>query len=165
MTNLTNEFRNFDRLFDVFNRRNIGYDWLPTVFEDLAHNVPSVGFPPYDIEKDNDDKYTLKVALAGYKPDDVDVTLDNNVLTVSSGSQKEQESGVPNFIYKGIAKRSFNISYKLGEHMEVQDAKFDNGLLMIDIVRNIPEEKKPRRIAIQGQIEKPALEAVKDEVA
>jgi molecular chaperone IbpA len=147
-----NELRNMENLFDAFTRRNIGYDWLPSAFEDLAHSVPSVGFPPYDIEKKSENEYNLKMALAGYSPDDVEVVVEKGVLTVSSNRFNSDESAPPTqFVYRGIAKRSFKLSFKLGEHMEVSGANFENGLLSIELVRNVPEEQQARRIPIMGQ--------------
>jgi molecular chaperone IbpA len=169
MTNLTRTQTQFDRAFDALFRRSIGYDYLPDFIENWGTKMPAVGgFPPYDIVKDGENNYTLSIALAGYGPEDVEITLDNNRLFVKTRDDKDtltdagakKESMVEQFLYKGIAKRSFNLSYALGEHMEVKDADFQNGLLSIKIERMIPEELKPRVIPIIGHTQRPALEDV-----
>jgi molecular chaperone IbpA len=162
--NLTNDL---DRAFDHLFRRTIGYDYLPDFMENWGRKVPAMGnFPPYDIQKIEDNRYTLTIALAGYSPQDVEVSVEDERLFVKTREPEKtltdvgttKEHIVDTFIYKGIAKRSFNLSYALGEHMEVKGATFVNGLLTIAIERIVPEEKKPRVIPIISNMEAPALE-------
>lgn len=170
MTNLRNFSTELERVFDVFSQRSIGYEYLPDLFQDWGTKMPGVGgFPPYDIEKTGKNKYALTLALAGYSPKDVEITMEDNRLFVKTRQPEKtltkvgakSESVLENFLYKGIAKRSFNLSYALGEHMNVHDATFENGLLTIHLERIVPEEKKPRMIPIIGHEEIPKLEEVK----
>jgi len=168
MTNLKTLNNELDRIFDHLTSRSVGYDYLPTFLEDFGKKVPAMGnYPPYDIIKESDNKYAIKVALAGYSPSDIDVSVDNDRLFIKTNEPKktltsagaETETIMDTFIYKGIAKRSFNLSYALGEHMNVTNATFENGLLVVNLEREIPEEKKPRQIPIMGKnVEMPAIE-------
>jgi len=167
MTNIKVLSSEFDRLFDHLTRRSVGYDYLPTFLEDFGKKVPAMGnYPPYDIVKDGDNMYAIKVALAGYSPNDVSISVDNDRLFIKTNEPEktltnagaEIDTMMDKFIYKGIAKRSFNLSYALGEHMEVKGATFVNGLLIVNLERQIPEEKKPRVIPIISNTEAPALE-------
>lgn len=155
-----------DRAFDHLFRRTIGYDYLPDFMENWGTKVPAMGnFPPYDIQKVGENQYTLTLALAGYSANDVEIMVEDERLFVKTREPSKTltdagakpEHMVDQFLYKGIAKRSFNLSYALGEHMEVRSADFENGLLTISLERVIPEEKKPRVIPITGHTS-PALE-------
>ena len=166
MTNLTTVQSQFDRAFDALFQRSIGYDYLPAFLEGFGAKMPAMGnFPPYDIIKDGDNTYMLKIALAGYGANDVEITVLNNRLFVKTRNIKKNITGAgapkeyiaEQFLYKGIAKRSFNLSYALGENMTVKSADFQNGLLEIIIERKVPEELKPRVIPILGHNEIPSL--------
>lgn len=173
MTNITTLNSAFgNRIFDTLFRRSIGYDYLPDLIENWTSKSTNIGnFPPYDIEKTGENNYALTLALAGYAPDDIEITTKDNRLFVNSKhEEKTTEEKIAdvddiakrtfdNFLYKGIAKRSFKLSYALGEYMEVHDATFENGLLTVHLERIVPEEKKPRQIPIIGKSNVvPALE-------
>ena len=127
-------------------RSSIGFDQLPALF---AHALKrdETGFPPYNIEKLADDQYRITLAVAGFKEKDLSVETQNGVLTVTG---RAEETTPANFLYRGISGRQFERSFQLAEHVEVRSARLENGLLQIDLERMIPEEMKPRRIAING---------------
>ncbi len=121
----------FDRLFDLVNSAQRGN-------EDT--------FPMYNIERVGDDRYQITLALAGYTADNVTVTAEQNVLTVE-GRKEEQKR---DFLYQGISGRAFKRQFNLADHVQVTGAQFENGLLQIGLLREVPEAKKPRKIEIVG---------------
>ena len=127
-------------------RSTIGFDRL----FDLAETAQRAGednYPPYNIERLGDDRYQISLAVAGFAPDDISVTAEQNVVTVEGTRAEKAER---EFLYRGISTRSFKRQYSLADHVEVKGATFDNGLLKIELVREIPEAMKPRRITISG---------------
>lgn len=111
------------------------------------------GYPPLNIYRTGDNDYTIEMAVAGFSPDDIEITLEGRVLTVATalqGDQKDDANSDKVFLHRGIARRDFRRSYTLAEHMVVRDAQIANGLLSISLSREIPEEAKPRRISIQA---------------
>src|ERR1700743_1107412 len=117
---------------------------------DLSAAAPRVGeesCPPYNIERIDENRFQISVALAGFKPDEVELTVEQNVLTLE-GRKSEKEGKT--FLHCGISARSFKRQFTLADHVEVRGARFENGLLIIDLQREIPEAMKPRRIAING---------------
>jgi molecular chaperone IbpA len=117
-------------------------------------------YPPYNTERLNENSFQISVALAGFKPDEVELTVEQNVLTLE-GRKNDKEGKT--FLHRGISARDFKRQFTLADHVEVRGARFENGLLIIDLQREIPEAMKPRRIAINGatpsnvtQIESPA---------
>lgn len=103
-------------------------------------------YPPYDIVKFNDDEYVVSIAIAGFDKEDVTVTVHNGSLVVKGEAEDLEIDGT--FIHKGIAARKFTRTFALGEYMEVSSAEFKDGMLNINIKRNVPEEKKPKVIEI-----------------
>jgi molecular chaperone IbpA len=125
-------------------RSTIGFDRL----FDLAETAQRAGednYPPYNIERLADDRYQISLAVAGFAPEDIEITAEQNVVTVE-GSQSDKTER--DFLYRGISTRSFRRQFSLAEYVQVKSAAFDNGLLTIELVREIPEAMKPRRIAI-----------------
>jgi molecular chaperone IbpA len=102
-------------------------------------------YPPYNIERANEDHYWISLALAGFKPEEVTITADQNVLTVE-GHKGEKEDH--QYLYQGISARPFRRVFNLADYVEVKGASFEGGLLKIELVREVPEPMKPRRIAI-----------------
>jgi len=136
-----------------FHRATIGFDRM---FEDLNReftNTKSQGYPPYNVIQENDDEYTISLAIAGFSMDDLDITLEKNVLTIEGTSPEVPEG--KNYLHKGIGNRNFRRQFTLAEHIEVEDAELDNGMLHINLVRNVPEAQKPKKISIRevGTIE------------
>jgi len=104
-----------------------------------------LSYPPHNIEQADDDHYRVTMAVAGFKPADIEVVLTENTLTIKSAPEAEDKS---NLIYKGIARRAFERRFQLVDHIKVENAGLADGLLTIKLAREVPEEKKPRRIPI-----------------
>jgi molecular chaperone IbpA len=112
------------------------------------NGMPQAKYPPYNIERVDDNNWDITVAVAGFTPENIDVTLDNGVLKVS-GSRSEEDTTNRDFVYKGIANRDFELNWRLGEHVEVESATCENGLLTVELVKHVPEELKPRKIEVK----------------
>jgi molecular chaperone IbpA len=126
-------------------RSSIGFD---RVFDLLNSNFPlseQSDYPPYNIERLGEDQYRITLAVAGFAPGEVSISIQPNQLVVT-GEKPEKDSG--EFLHRGIAGRPFEQRFSLEDHVEVEGASFENGLLRIDLVRRIPEAMKPRQIAI-----------------
>jgi molecular chaperone IbpA len=128
-------------------RSTIGFDRLLRL-ADTATRFDGTGYPPYNIETTGENAYRLTVAVAGFAPDELDVTVKENELLVSGKSKKDDDSTV--YLHRGIASRAFERRFQLADHIKVNGASLDNGLLHVDLVREVPEEKKPRKIEIAG---------------
>src|ERR1700750_3025509 len=125
-------------------RSTIGFDRLFDLVE-TAQRAGEDNYPPYNIERLADDRYQISLAVAGFSSDEISVTAEQNVVTVE-GNKAEGPEG--EFLYRGISTRSFRRQFNLADYVQVKSAAFDNGLLKIDLVREIPEAMKPRRIAV-----------------
>jgi molecular chaperone IbpA len=132
--------------FAPFYRSSVGFDRLFDLLEQAADTVP--GYPPYNIERTDDTHYRITVAVAGFAEKDLTVEVRDGVLTVA-GKREDQEK--QSYLHQGIAGRAFERRFQLADHVEVRDAKLENGLLHLSLERIVPEEKRPRRIAINGQ--------------
>ena len=126
-------------------RSGIGFDQLTDLLGQAAQVDQTDKYPPYDIEKTGEDVYRLTLALAGWKPDEITLITEPNVLVVA-GQKADPENN--QYLYRGIPNVAFERRFNLADHVEVSGARLQNGLLTIDLVRKVPEEKKPRRIAI-----------------
>lgn len=131
-------------LLNHLNRASIGFDDMFDSLHRFAVN-DSVKYPPHDIIRHSDTSYSVEVAVAGFKEDEIDVTIDNSVLTIR-GAQAEK-SGV-DYLYQGISTRSFTKTINLTPHVVVNGAKLSNGMLIVELEVVIPEELKPRKIPI-----------------
>ncbi len=138
--------RTFD-LSPLF-RTSIGFDRLNRLL-DAARTMDSPSYPPYDIEAVDENSYRITMAVAGFGEDDIEVTAKDDVLLVS-GRIAEPKSGERRYLHRGIANRAFERRFQLADHITVAGAKLANGLLHLELVREVPEELKPRRIAITG---------------
>lgn len=137
--------RTFD--FSPLFRSTVGFDRMPQLLEAAMKGADhSDGYPPYNIEKQGDDKYRISLAVAGFGPDDIDVTAKENTLVVQG--KTSPDSGEKTFLHRGIAGRAFERTFQLADHIRVVAADLENGLLHIDLEREVPEELKPRRIEI-----------------
>ena len=134
-------------------RRSIGFDRLNDLF-DYAMQSDTPNYPPYNIEKTGDHHYRIVVATAGFAEEELMIKLENQVLTILGKPAEERTDNTIEFLHKGIVRRSFKLSLRLDEHIEVQHANYENGLLKIDLQRIIPEEKLPRQIPIGKRIER-----------
>jgi molecular chaperone IbpA len=128
-------------------RSSIGFERMFDLLQNSLDADPD-SYPPYNIEKLDDDHYRIALAVAGYAEDDLSVTAEPNQLTVS-GAHKEN-GDTASFLYRGIAGHSFNRQFNLVDYVVVRSAKLENGLLTIDLKRELPEAMKPRQIAINA---------------
>jgi len=140
-----------DRLdFSPLFRSTIGFDRLARLV-DTATRVDSTApsYPPYNIEKTGEDSYRLTMAVAGFARDEIDITVHENTLIVTGKAQKDEEAG--RYLHQGIARRAFERRFSLADHLKVTGASLDNGLLHVDVVREVPEAMKPRQIPINAK--------------
>lgn len=136
-------------------RSSIGFENLNRLV-DFATRGEADAYPPYNIEKLGEDSYRISMAVAGFSRDELDLTVQDNVLIVVGRANEPGGGQEPQFIHRGIAKRAFERRFQLADTIKVTSAGYDNGLLNIDLVREVPEHKKPRKIAIGD--EQPAIE-------
>ena len=129
-------------------RSIVGFDRMARQIELAQRSQTAANWPPYNIEQTGDDEYRIELAVAGFAQEDLDLELKEGLLTVV-GTRKEAE-GERNFIHRGIAERGFERRFQLADHVQVTGAELVNGLLVIDLVREIPEALKPRKISIGG---------------
>jgi len=127
-----------------FRRSILGMDHLMNDF----HRLDNSGYPPYNIETIGEDKYQITLALAGFKREELDITVKEGLLTVEGKKAEIEEEG-RKFIHKGIGNRAFQRQWKLAEYVEVVDATMEDGLLFVLLERQVPEEKQPKTIAIR----------------
>ena len=132
--------------FSPLFRTAVGFDRLTRMLDSAAqYSDGDLSYPPYNIEQTDDDHYSVTMAVAGFKPTDIEVVLTEDTLTIKSAPEGEDKS---NWIYKGIARRAFERRFQLAEHIKVENADLSDGLLTIELAREVPEEKKARRIPI-----------------
>lgn len=137
--------RTFD-LSPLF-RASVGFDNLARVFDAATRPDDShFSYPPYNIAKAGEDAYRITFAVAGFGENDLDVQVENNTLTVSG--KVVQDNDAATYLYRGIAGRSFERKFELANHIQVSGARFENGLLHIELKREVPEALKPRKVAI-----------------
>jgi molecular chaperone IbpA len=136
--------------FAPFRRSTVGFDRLFDMLENSSVGQAQENYPPFDLIKVGDNQYRIELAVAGFKADELDITAQQNVLIVSGGKKDESEEKGSNYIYRGIATRSFERRFALADHVQVKAADIKDGLLAIDLVREIPEAMKPRKINIGG---------------
>ena len=128
-------------------RSSIGFDRMFNLLENASLGQTIDTWPPYDIVKSDDDTYKISIAVAGFAQDDLDITFQSNLLTVTG---KKQEIPADGYLHRGIAGRPFEHRFELADHVRVNGAELNNGLLSIELVREIPEALKPRKISIQS---------------
>ncbi|WP_205480951.1 Hsp20 family protein [Sphingomonas arenae] len=134
--------------FSPFRRSTVGFDRL---FDMLENSAAGNGenYPPFDLIKVDDNKYRIEIAVAGFKSGEIDITSHQNVLIIRG--QKSEENG-NDYVHRGIATRSFERRFALADHIQVTGADLKDGMLAIDLVREIPEAMKPRKIEIGGAV-------------
>ena len=138
--------RTFD--FTPFARNAIGFEKLFNRLNDWPRDA-NEGYPPYDIVRKGEDQFQINIAVAGFSRDEITITAEASQLTVTG---KKQEKSDTEYLYQGIAARSFERRFNLADYIEVDSADFENGLLHINLVRRIPEKLKPRKITIGGNV-------------
>lgn len=153
--------------FSPLFRSTIGFDRLFRLVDAATHvDSASHGYPPYNIEKTGEDAYRLTMAVAGFSPSELDVTVRENMLLVTGKAKKEEEkNGSGGYLHRGIARRAFERRFSLADHMKVTGAKLDNGMLHVDLVHEVPEAAKPRKIEIGTSVEPEQPQAPEQEAA
>ena len=140
--------------FSPYRRSSVGFDRLFDMLENSSFGGPQENYPPFDLIKKGDNDYSIQLAVAGFKPDEIDITAQQNVLIVSGRKSDESEQKGSDYVYRGIANRSFERRFALADHVQVKNADLNDGLLSIELKREIPESMKPRKIAIGGGADK-----------
>ena len=142
--------RNTLSLLDNFNQLTpyaVGFD---RIFDNLSryvdNNATSTGFPPYNIRKEGDYNYVIEMALAGFGKKDIEVEVADGTLSIRSVKENNEDDST---VYRGISSRRFERKFTMADDIVVNDAKLENGMLLIDLERVVPEEKKPRLIAVK----------------
>ncbi len=138
--------RQFD--FAPLYRSTVGFDRLAQLMDSVG-GLDADGYPPYNIERLGDNEYRITMAVAGFDKDEFKVEVKESALIVSGEKKPDDKERV--FLHRGIAARSFERRFQLADYVEVKGADFENGLLHIDLVRNLPERMKPRTVAIGGE--------------
>ena len=136
------------RQFDLtpYRRSTIGFDRLFDLLENSARAAASDNYPPFNLQRLSDDRYRITIAVAGFSRDEIEITAQQNLLLVQGKRDEQAQDG--NFLHIGIANRSFERRFELADFVEVADARLENGVLTIDLKRELPETMKPRKIAI-----------------
>ncbi len=138
--------RNFD-LAPLY-RATVGFDQIADLLDRvMATDMSQPSYPPYNIEKTDDDAYRISIAVAGFAPDDLTVEVKDGALVVSARKSEDDESA-RTYLHRGIATRAFERRFQLADHVRVTGASHADGMLHVDLVREVPEALKPRRIAI-----------------
>ena len=135
-------------VFHNINRYAIGFDHLMGHLVSLHsnNNLTTNEYPPYDIIKEGESNYTIELAVAGFKKDELSIQLKDNTLTIKGESNSKNSNG--DYLHKNIARRSFSKNFTLAENIEVGDAEFEDGVLGVSLTHNIPEEQRPKEISI-----------------
>ena len=136
--------------FSPLFRTSVGYDRLASLLNSSSRLEQGNGYPPYNILVDGENRYRITMAVAGFAEADLKITSEHNKLLVSGEKAEETESEESRFLHRGIATRSFERRFNLADHVRVTSASLDNGLLHIDLEREIPEAMKPKTIEIQA---------------
>jgi molecular chaperone IbpA len=139
--------RNFD--FSPLFRSTVGFDRVLDLLDTVSRYDTPQTFPPYNIERTDETHYRITIAVAGFAEKDLNVEVREGVLSVQ-GKRNEETEKSSAYLHQGIAGRAFERRFQLAEHVQVKDAKLENGLLHVDLERIVPEEQKPRRITING---------------
>ncbi|HEY0112422.1 MAG TPA: Hsp20 family protein [Allosphingosinicella sp.] len=133
--------------FTPYRRSTVGFDRLFDLLENGAGWQAADNYPPFDLERTGDDSYRITLAVAGFSPDEIELTAQQNLLVVSGRKNSENDG---RYIHRGIANRAFERRFGLADFVQVKSAELKDGMLSIDLVREIPEAMKPRKIEIGG---------------
>ncbi|MCJ8168100.1 Hsp20 family protein [Atopomonas sediminilitoris] len=127
-------------------RHSVGFDRFNDLFEAAQRNE-GTSYPPYNMEKHGDDAYRIVIAAAGFRQDELELAVERGVLSINGRKAERAQDGVT-YLHQGIAQRGFKLQFRLADHIEVQGAKLENGLLQVELKRIVPEEAKLRQIPI-----------------
>lgn len=128
-------------------RSTVGFDRLVDLIDDSLRLAGEDNYPPYNIARTGEDNYRISLALAGFKPEEITITAEQNMLTVEGRKADKDDR---EYLYQGISGRPFRRQFNLADYVEVKGASFEDGLLQVDLVRELPEAMKPRRIAVKS---------------
>ena len=153
--------------FSPFRRSTVGFDRLFDMLENSSMGQAQENYPPFDLIRLGENDYRIELAVAGFRPEEIDITAQQNVLLVSGRKKDETDEKGNNYIYRGIATRSFERRFALADHIQVRGADLKDGLLSIELVREIPEAMKPKKINIGGseRAERSAIGSSSDQPA
>jgi molecular chaperone IbpA len=132
--------------FTPFRRSTVGFDRLFDMIESARADISDT-WPPFNLEKDGEEGYRITLAVAGFRPDEIDIVAQQNLLVVT-GRKEEKDGDDDRYLHRGISARAFERRFQLADYIQVRSADFDNGLLSISLEREIPEAMKPRKIEI-----------------
>ncbi|MFC4351073.1 Hsp20 family protein [Fodinicurvata halophila] len=136
--------------FSPMLRATVGFDRMMDLMDNVARYEETPSYPPYNIEKRSEDDYRISMAVAGFSEEDLNITVQENSLVIEGKKEKDNDEQEGTYLYRGIAERAFQRSFRLADHIKVTGANLENGLLHIDLVREIPEAMKPRTIQIDS---------------
>ena len=143
--------------FAPFRRSTVGFDRLFDMLENSSTGQAQENYPPFDLIKKGENDYCIQLAVAGFTRDEIDITSQQNQLIVTGRKSDESSEKEGDFIYRGIANRSFERRFALADHIQVKGADLKDGMLSVELVREIPEAMKPRKISVGGS--QPTIEA------
>jgi molecular chaperone IbpA len=138
-------------------RTTVGFDRLGSLLDTLGSLDDAPSYPPYNIELVGENAYRISMAVAGFGADDLNIEVKENTLTIRGEKKTETKDEGTTFLHRGIASRSFERRFQLADHVQVKDAALENGLLHVDLVRELPEAMKPRTVPISTKGEKPRV--------
>ena len=131
-----------------YRRTTVGFDRLFDMLEGATRANTGDNYPPFNIERRGEDTYRVTLAIAGFKPEDLDITAQQNLLVIAGKKAPEAQNG--QYLHVGIAQRGFERRFELADYVRVEAANLEDGLLVIDLVREVPEAMRPKKIAING---------------
>ena len=135
--------------FTPYRRSTVGFDRLFDLMENQMRSNGGDNYPPFNIERRSEDAYRITLAVAGFKPADIDITAQQNLLVIQG--KKGDETPAGQYLHVGIAQRGFERRFELADYVRVDGANLEDGLLVIDLVREVPEAMKPKKIAVGTQ--------------
>ena len=135
--------------FTPYRRSTVGFDRLFDLLENASRGSSGDNYPPFNIERRGDDSYRITLAVAGFKPGDIEITAQQNLLVVQG--RKPEELPGAEYLHVGIAQRGFERRFELADFVLVQSANLEDGLLVVDLVREVPEAMKPKKITVGAQ--------------
>ncbi|MGI9144062.1 MAG: Hsp20 family protein [Candidatus Planktophila sp.] len=148
--NKERQFPSISNLFPNLESWSVGFDREWRLLEELQNRLMggTSSYPPYNIKQDSEDRYQIEMAVAGFSKSDLRIELHNNQLTIEGAKQSIDESEQGTYVYRGIAGRQFRQTFALADHVKVLGSELKDGILTIDLERDVPEEKRPRQIEI-----------------
>ncbi len=135
--------------FTPYRRNTVGFDRLFDLLENQVRNNNGDNYPPFNIERRDEDAYRITLAVAGFRPQDLDITAQQNLLTIQGKKRDDEPHG--DLLHVGIANRGFERRFELADYVRVESADLADGLLTIDLLREVPDAMKPKKIAVNGQ--------------